>query len=97
MTIVTVAVEGDTDVPIARRLLELTGFEVGSVFGLRGKNWLDARLHAYNFAARHSRWLVLRDLNTDDECAPRLRQRLLPDPSEGMRFVFLSVAWRVGC
>ena len=48
---IPILVEGDTDVPIARRLLELVDFEVGSVYGLRGKNWLDGRLHAYNAAA----------------------------------------------
>lgn len=56
------------------------------VYGLRGKSWLDIRLRAYNAAARHSRWLVLRDLNSDGACAPELRERLVPELSDGMRF-----------
>ena len=48
---IPIVVEGDTDVPIAQRLLELVDLEISHVYGLRGKNWLDGKLHAYNAAA----------------------------------------------
>lgn len=83
---IPVLVEGDSDVAVARRLLELVGLEIGPVYGLHGKNLLDRRLHAYNQAARHGKWLVLRDLNGDASCAPELAGRLLPRPSQGMSF-----------
>lgn len=83
---IPVLVEGDTDVPVVRRLLQLVGLELGTVYGLRGKNWVDQRLAAYNSAARHARWFVLRDLNRDAPCAPTLIQRILPAPAVGMCF-----------
>lgn len=93
---IPVLVEGDTDVPIVRRLLEMIGFEVGTVYGLRGKGWLDYRLPAYNHAARYARWFVLRDLNDDAHCAPELLGRLLTNPARGLCLriaVRASEAW----
>jgi len=84
--VIPVLVEGDSDVAVARRLLDLVGLELGPVYGLRGKNLLDQRLDAYNQAARRRKWLVLRDLNGDARCAPELAGRLLPHPSRGMCF-----------
>lgn len=77
-------VEGDTDVPVLRRILESVGLELGTVYSLKGKNWLDGKLSAYNNAARVRRWVVLRDLNGDADCAPELVGRILPWPAEGM-------------
>jgi len=94
--VIPVVVEGDTDVPIARNLLGLVGLDVGTVYGLRGKHWLDQRLRAYNHAARFDRWFVLRDLNGDAPCAPQLLQNLLPAPTVGMCFriaIRASEAW----
>lgn len=79
-------VEGDGDVPIARRLLEAVGLEIGEVYGLNGKDRVDQRIPAYNAAARFAKWLVLRDLNGDATCAPELLRNLLPHPSPGMCF-----------
>ena len=78
--------EGDGDVPIARRLLESVGLDIGTVYGLNGKNRVDAQIAAYNSAARFAKWLVLRDLNGDASCAPLLVRDLLPQPSRGMCF-----------
>lgn len=82
---VTVAVEGPSDVPVVKRILDWAGLEMGPVHGLRGKSWIDQHLPGYNRAARHARWMVLRDLNRDAACAPDLLQRLLPDPAPSMR------------
>jgi hypothetical protein len=93
---IPVLVEGDTEVPIVDKLLALVGTEVGTVYGLKGKDRLDQLLPKYNQAARFGRWFVLRDLNGDGVCAPDLVQRLLPHPATHMCFrvaVRASEAW----
>lgn len=84
--VVTTAVEGPTDVPVAKRLLEAVGREMGPVYVAGGKGRLDGRLVAYNRAAGRFPWLVLRDLNGDEPCASILVRRLLPAPGRHMRF-----------
>ena len=87
----TIAVEGISDEAIIRRLCILTGVNVGSVHGKRGKPKLDANITGYNAAAQYGPWLVVRDLNGDAPCAPALRSQLLPALSEGM---YLRIAVR---
>lgn len=82
--VVTVAVEGDVDAAVARRLIAEIGLSMGPVYGLKGKSHLDKRILSYNNAARWSRWLVLRDL--DAPCAPELLRSRLPNPSPQMHF-----------
>jgi hypothetical protein len=84
--VVTVALEGRTDVPIVARLLKDTGLELGRVYVQRGKDRLDQQLITYNSAARFAHWLVVRDLDQDAACAPELKGRLLPGPSTLMCF-----------
>lgn len=84
--VVTVAVEGSTDVPVVERLLRLSGLSLGPVYTTNGKSRLDRSLHGYNNAARFSRWLVMRDLDRDASCAPELARQLLPTPARWMRF-----------
>lgn len=81
---IPVVLEGDTDVPVVGRLFEMAGLELGTVYGLRGKNWLDQKLPAYNNAARHTQWFALRDLNGDAPCAAGLVELLLPARAAGM-------------
>jgi hypothetical protein len=83
---VTVAVEGDLDAAVARRLLGDAGLSPGAVYGRSGKSRLDRSLDGYNRAARRARWFVLRDLDHDASCAPELMERLLPEPSAQMCF-----------
>src|SRR5258707_10499772 len=84
--VVTVAVEGDVDAAVARRLIAEVGLSMGPVYGLKGKSHLDKRISGYNNAARWSCWLVLRDLNHDASCAPELLRSRLPNPSPQMHF-----------
>ncbi len=94
--VVTVALEGRTDRPIVRRLLEEVGLTLGPVYVGHGKTFLDRRLRDYNNAARYAPWLVLRDLDHDAECAPTLARRLLPEPARWMALrlaVRASEAW----
>jgi len=82
--VIPVLLEGDTDVPVVRRLFEFIGLEMGTIYGLRGKSWLDQRLNAYSRAARHRQWFALRDLNGDEACAPSSVAEILPERSRGM-------------
>jgi hypothetical protein len=84
--VVTVALEGRTDVPILARILKDTGLELGKVYVQRGKDRLDRQLISYNSAARFAHWLVVRDLDRDAACAPELKGQLLPKPSVLMCF-----------
>lgn len=84
--IISAAVEGDLDEAVVVRLARHVGVDVGPVYGKRGKEALKARLPGYNRAAQHWPWLVLMDLNQEAECAPPLRQRLLPAPAQRMCF-----------
>lgn len=79
--VVTVAVEGDHDAAVIRRILSSVGMEVGFIHGRRGKGALDRSMAGFNLSARHSPWLVVRDLDHDAECAVALARRLVPAPA----------------
>jgi hypothetical protein len=83
---VTLAVEGTTDIPVARRILAHLGLEVAVIYERGGKAGLDSSLTGYNRAAAFAPWLVLRDLNHDAPCASELIHRLLPRPAAQMVF-----------
>lgn len=78
---ITVAVEGNVDEAVVRRLIEHVGGIPGPVYGRNGKDYLRQRIANYNLAARQSPWVVLVDLDHDAECAPPLRSAWLPDLS----------------
>ena len=86
MQSVCVATEGLIDTVVVRRICQEFDLGISAVYGERGKDSLDGALGGYNAAARHGPWLVLRDLDTDAECAPSLRERLLAAPAPGMVF-----------
>lgn len=93
---ITAAVEGRTDEAVLRRLAGDCGVELAVVHGGHGKAYLDDQLVGFNNAARFAPWLVLRDLDQDAPCASELIKRLLPSPSEHMRFriaVRATEAW----
>ena len=99
MALVQVAVEGTTDQVVAHKLCEIAGLEASDTYICGGKPNLDRRLPGYNAAAAHSAWFVMRDLDTDEACAPSLKQRLLPRPGTHMcfRIVVRSLeAWLMG-
>lgn len=83
---VNVAVEGDLDEVVARRLLEHAGGTPGRIFGKEGKSQLRQRIRGYNEAARRSPWLVVVDLDTEADCAPPLRQAWLRSVSRNLCF-----------
>jgi hypothetical protein len=83
---VTIAAEGILDLAILRRLTRDVGLTPTVVHGGRGKAQINKRLAAYNQAAKHSPWVVLRDLNSDCACAGELVAKLLPSPARLMTF-----------
>lgn len=86
-----VVIEGDTDIPVARKIARLAGWEGECTFdSRRGKYNLDPFLPKWNEAAKYSEtpWLVLRDLDNDKPCAGELRAKLLPEPA---RFLCLRI------
>lgn len=83
---VNIVVEGQTDEPVARRLLHAAGFDVGVVYGKLGKLHIDKKLVAYNNAARFAHYFVIRDMNGDEECPSTLARAKLPVPASLMCF-----------
>ena len=80
--------EGPTDRAAARKLIYVAGGAPGADYSKRrgaspGKGYLDTRLRAFNAAANHSPWLILRD--GDGECPAELVQKLLFKPAKYMR------------
>jgi hypothetical protein len=60
------AVEGLIDEAVMRCLVRHIGAETGPIHGRNGKHHLLQKLDGYNQAARNSPWLVLVDLDQDD-------------------------------
>jgi hypothetical protein len=85
-TYISAAVEGIVDEAVVRAIASAIGLNVTAVFGKNGKAYLSAKLSAYNQAARYTPWMVLIDLDNDEECAPPLKQELLPKPAKHMCF-----------
>ena len=83
---VNILVEGRTDEPVARRLLQHVGLEVGMVYGRKGKPHLLERSLVYNKAAQFEPWFILVDLDMDTQCASQALTQWLPNPTKGMRF-----------
>jgi hypothetical protein len=71
------AVEGDTDVPVAEKLIRLVGFEPRPTRVAGGKPKLDPRIPELNRSGAGLNWLILRDLDHDAPCASELIVRLL--------------------
>jgi hypothetical protein len=79
--VISAAVEGLVDEAVVRKVIACAGGQAGSVYGTKGKPALRKGINGFNHAARHARWVVLVDLNSDKACAPALRQCWLPAPA----------------
>lgn len=90
MLMVSYMVEGQTDRPIAERLLQVVGARPATTVEAMGKSKLDAKLPGLNRAARAAYpWLVLRDLDHDDIdgcCGPLVTNLFCGAPSADMVF-----------
>lgn len=80
-----IAVEGALDEAVLRRILSSLGIGILHTYGKRGKDYLRAKVHGYNDAARHGWWVVLVDLNEEAECAPPLVQAWLPQRNRNLQ------------
>jgi len=78
---VSAAVEGLIDEAVARKLIWHVGAMPGAVYGRSGKRYLRQKLAGYNNAARRSRWIVLVDLDGEENCATTLVRSWLPAPA----------------
>ena len=81
---ITAAVEGNVDEAAVVRICEVLGLSLRACYVKNGKSKLDASLAAYSAAAKYGRWLVIRDLDQDAECAPTLRQALYSKGADGL-------------
>ena len=84
--VISAAVEGPMDEAVVRRLICHVGGRVGVIYGKDGKASVLNKLKGYNNAGRHSLWIVLVDLDNDQDCAPLARAAWLPKPSPRLCF-----------
>lgn len=95
----SVAVEGDSDLAVLRKVLGHVGHSVGDAYGRRGKSHLLKQLVNYDKAGTHSPWLIGVDLDQDFECAPSARQHWLPATNDYTLFCIVVreiEAWLLG-
>lgn len=85
-TVIFAAVEGVVDEAVVRKLIEHGGGTPGDIFGKQGKLLLHQKIAAYNHAAQHAHWIVLVDLDREEDCAPPLRNSWLPNPAPNLCF-----------
>lgn len=85
-TIISAAVEGVVDEAVVRTVIAHAGAVAGDVYGRQGKEYLRQRIAGYNNAARRSPWVVLVDLDREQECAPPLVNAWLPQPASRLCF-----------
>jgi hypothetical protein len=86
MSTISAAVEGLVDEAVAHRLCAGAGVALADVHVKGGKKSLLDKLDGYNRAARFGSWLVLVDLDRDEDCAPPFQSEHLPEPHERMCF-----------
>lgn len=78
--------EGDTDLPIVRKLADDADLSISLELDAAGKAHIDRELVGYNAAVRGNPWFVLRDLDRDADCAPKFLESIGFFPSEWMCF-----------
>ena len=97
--IISGAVEGPIDRAVFERLVRLAGAASGPVHVTHGKQGLLRRLQGFNEAARRAPWLVLVDLDQDEDCAPPFLARHIARPTRLMvcRVVVRAIeSWLLG-
>jgi hypothetical protein len=82
---VNIAVEGELDEAVLKKVLTSVGIEVANVYGKRGKNNLRENVPRYNQAAHYGRWVILVDLNNDAECPPPFINSWLPARNQNLQ------------
>jgi hypothetical protein len=91
-----IAVEGDLDEVVLRKILKLLNIEVENAYGKKGKDNLRVNIKRYNKAAAAFRRVVLVDLNQEADCPPPLISSWLPhrNPNLQLRVAVRAIeAW----
>lgn len=84
---ISAAVEGLIDEAVLRRLIrETRKATLDSVYGKSGKDQIRNNLQGYNNATKFSPWILLVDLDQDEDCAPLFRAQWLSDPAPYLCF-----------
>lgn len=65
-----IVVEGDTDLPVVRKLAADAKLPIDLEIDAAGKGNIDRQISGWNDAALGGPWFVLRDLDSDAACAP---------------------------
>jgi len=81
-------VEGDLDEVVAQKVLSHKRIGLGNVFGKKGKDFIMGNLRKFGQAAQNSPcpWLILVDLDTDEQCVPPFIKKRLNFPVRGIIF-----------
>jgi len=82
---VNIAVEGELDEVVLKKLLGFIGMEVSYVYGKRGKEYLREHIQGYNQASQYGRWVILVDLNNDAQCPPPFINSWLPVRNQNLQ------------
>jgi hypothetical protein len=82
---VNVAVEGELDEAVLKKVLASVDIGIANVYGKRGKNNLRENVPRFNQAAQYGRWVVLVDLNNDAECPPPFINSWLPSRKQNLQ------------
>ncbi|WP_421739078.1 hypothetical protein [Caulobacter sp.] len=85
------ATEGELDAIVAARIIEFCGGIPGLKRVAGGKSKLDPVIAKYVQSSHHLPWLIIRDLDRDEICAPLLARRL---SAETPQFLCLRIAVR---
>jgi hypothetical protein len=60
---ITIAVEGELDEVVLKKIVGLWEAEVTNVYGKRGKGYLQKNISRYNKAAEYGKWILTWNLN----------------------------------
>jgi len=83
---IKVAAESDLDSSIVSKIASSQRVGIREQFDKNGKTQLDKKLKSYLKASLYEPWFVLRDLDMDSSCAPKLKARLLGTRDEPKAF-----------
>jgi hypothetical protein len=75
---VNIAVEGDLDEMVLRKILGFLNIQVENVYGKKGKDNLRLNIGRFNKAAAIGKWVILIDLNQEAGCPPPIVSSWLP-------------------
>jgi hypothetical protein len=82
---VNVAVEGELDEAVLKKVLASVDIGIANVYGKRGKNNLKENAPRFNQAAQYGKWVILVDLNNDAECPPPFVDSWLPSRNQNLQ------------